>query len=112
MTQAVVSFNLAQARLATLAFRLRRKLAYRCGIRFPTRAKQFARFTSLSKSTTKKVMHFDKRVTGVEPVSPDWQPGVIAVIRYPHQKYVIDFLSICQFSTSGQKLSHANNIFE
>ena len=26
-----------------------------------------------------------ERVTGIEPVSPDWQPGVIAIIRYPHQ---------------------------
>ena len=26
---------------------------------------------------------FSERVTGIEPVSLDWQPSVIATIRYP-----------------------------
>lgn len=50
----------------------------------------------LGASLAQKIWYFCERVGGIEPPSPDWQPGVIATIRYPrifvilvYQKYFI-----------------------
>src|SRR3989344_99651 len=65
--------------LAVLTFRLQRKLAHRCGLRFLTREKQFSRFDRSLRS----------RSRGIEPLLQAPQACVLSVERRAHKLITI-----------------------
>lgn len=55
-----------------------------------------------------------ERVNGIEPSSPGWKPGVIAIIRHPHKRtcaYSTDESGCCQSKATNSIYEQRGKIY-